>query len=190
MLVVEDVHWASEPLVELLEHLVDTLADTAVLIVCTSRPELFETRRSWGGGLHDATSIRLSALPDDESVELVEALLGSDGVPRELVRRVVARAEGNPFHVEEILQMLIDRGAIAREKGCSPAQLALAWVLARGSDVVPIPGTKRRTYLDENLGALAVRLAPEDLRRIDEVAPPGVAAGARYPEFAMAVIDR
>jgi class 3 adenylate cyclase/tetratricopeptide (TPR) repeat protein len=133
VLVVEDVHWASEPLVELLEHLVDTLADTAVLMVCTSRPEFFETRRSWGGGLHDATSIRLSALPDDESAELVEALLGSDGVPRELVQRVVARAEGNPFHVEEILQMLIDRGAIAPEKG--------GWSVRTAVDAIDLPDT-------------------------------------------------
>jgi aryl-alcohol dehydrogenase-like predicted oxidoreductase len=80
--------------------------------------------------------------------------------------------------------------SLAREKGCTPAQLALAWVLARGEDIVPIPGTKRRKYLDENLGALDVRLGADDLRRIDEVAPPGVAAGARYPEFAMAVIGR
>jgi aryl-alcohol dehydrogenase-like predicted oxidoreductase len=103
-------------------------------------------------------------------------------------RRMSPRFQGDNFRKN---LDLVDRvAAIAREKGCSPAQLALAWVLSRGNDVVPIPGTKRRTYLDENLGALALRLSADDLRRIDEVAPPGVAAGARYPEFAMAVIDR
>jgi len=72
--------------------------------------------------------------------------------------------------------------AIAREKGATPSQLALAWVLAQGSDVVPIPGTKRAAFLDENLGALAVRLSPDDLGRIDEAMPPGAAKGGRYPD--------
>jgi class 3 adenylate cyclase len=117
VLVVEDVHWASEPLLELLEHVTEHLADTAVLTICTARHEFLEVRPAWGSGLRDSTSIRLSSLPDDESVRLVDALLGADGLPRELTERIVHRAEGNPFHVEEILQMLIDRGAIAREDG-------------------------------------------------------------------------
>jgi len=69
------------------------------------------------------------------------------------------------------------------------AQLALAWVLSRGDDVVPIPGTKRRKYLEENLAALDVELSKDDLRRIDEVAPDGAAAGPRYPEFMMAFVN-
>jgi len=68
---------------------------------------------------------------------------------------------------------------MAREKGCTPAQLVLAWVLAQGEDIVPIPGTKRRRYLEENLGALDVVLTAEDLARIEEIAPRGVAAGSR-----------
>jgi aryl-alcohol dehydrogenase-like predicted oxidoreductase len=79
---------------------------------------------------------------------------------------------------------------IAAEKRCTPSQLALAWVLAQGGDIVPLFGTKRRKYLEENLGALAVRLTPEDLRRIDEVAPKGAAAGARYPAAMMGFIAR
>jgi aryl-alcohol dehydrogenase-like predicted oxidoreductase len=79
--------------------------------------------------------------------------------------------------------------AVARSKGCSPAQLALAWVLARGPDVVPVFGTKRRSYLDENLKALAVDLSAEDLAEIDRIAPKGVAAGTRYPEILMHVLD-
>ena len=74
---------------------------------------------------------------------------------------------------------------LAREKGCKPSQLALAWVLAQGEDVVPIPGTKRRTYLEENAGALQVTLSAEDLFRIDAIAPQGVAAGTRYAEAHM-----
>jgi aryl-alcohol dehydrogenase-like predicted oxidoreductase len=70
----------------------------------------------------------------------------------------------------------------AREKGATPAQLALAWLLARGQDVVPIPGTKRVDRLEDNAGALHVRLDAADLRRLDEVMPPGAGAGTRYPE--------
>jgi aryl-alcohol dehydrogenase-like predicted oxidoreductase len=80
--------------------------------------------------------------------------------------------------------------AIAADKGCTPAQLALAWVLAQGKDIVPIPGTKRRKYLEDNLGALTVTLDQADLRRIDDVLPPGKAMGMRYPEASMAAIDR
>ena len=75
--------------------------------------------------------------------------------------------------------------AIAREKQCTAAQLALAWVLAQGTDIVPIPGTKHRRYLEENAGALDVRLTPEDLRRLDQAFPRGATAGLRYPERAM-----
>jgi aryl-alcohol dehydrogenase-like predicted oxidoreductase len=78
---------------------------------------------------------------------------------------------------------------IAREKGCTPAQLALAWVLAQGEDIVPIPGTKRTKYLEENFGALDVMLTPEDLRRLEQVFPQGAAAGPRYPEQMMALLD-
>ncbi len=74
---------------------------------------------------------------------------------------------------------------IAREKRCTPAQLALAWLLAQGDDIVPIPGTKRKKYLEENAQAVNVRLNAQDLARIAEAAPPGAAAGERYPEAAM-----
>jgi class 3 adenylate cyclase len=117
VLAVEDVHWASEPMLELLEKLTDALADTAVLTICTARPEFFDTRGTWGGGVRDAASIRLSPLPEAESTQLVEALVGVGGLPRDLTGRIVGRAEGNPFYVEEILQMLIDREVIERENG-------------------------------------------------------------------------
>jgi aryl-alcohol dehydrogenase-like predicted oxidoreductase len=79
---------------------------------------------------------------------------------------------------------------IAREKNCTAAQLALAWVLAQGDDIAPIPGTKRRKYLEQNLEAINIKLTQEDLVRIDKVAPKGVAAGMRYAERAMAALDR
>ena len=78
--------------------------------------------------------------------------------------------------------------ALAREKGCTPGQLALAWVLAQGEDVVPIPGTKRRAYLEENLGAAGVHLGAEDLARIDAEVP--AAAGDRYDPTGMATVNR
>jgi aryl-alcohol dehydrogenase-like predicted oxidoreductase len=79
---------------------------------------------------------------------------------------------------------------MAKEKGATPAQLALAWVLAQGDDIVPIPGTKQRKYLEENVGALKIKLTREDLARIDEVAPKDVAAGMRYPEYSMGSVNR
>lgn len=74
---------------------------------------------------------------------------------------------------------------IAADKKCKPAQLALAWVLVQGKDIVPIPGTKHRPYLEENVLALKLALTPSDLKRLNEAAPPGVASGARYDEAAM-----
>ncbi len=79
---------------------------------------------------------------------------------------------------------------IAREKRCTPAQLTLAWVLAQGNNIVPIPGTKRRKYLQENIGALAVGLTSNDLTRINEVAPKDAFAGSRYPEAMMRLLGR
>lgn len=95
-------------------------------------------------------------------------------------RRISPRFQGENFDKNLKLVERIER--IAAEKSCTPAQLALAWVLAQGQDVVPIPGTKRRTNLEQNLKALDVQLSRDDLRRMDEVAPRGAAAGARYPD--------
>jgi len=78
---------------------------------------------------------------------------------------------------------------IAREKGCKPSQLALAWVLAQGDDVVPIPGTKRRKYLEENAVAAEIELTIDDLRSLNEVFPTGAAAGQRYPDNMMALVN-
>ena len=84
----------------------------------------------------------------------------------------------------ELNQTIAERvRAVAATKGVTPAQLALAWVLAQGSHVVPIPGTKHRAYLEENLGALRVTLDAEDLERIDRALPPGSASGDRYPDM-------
>ena len=80
--------------------------------------------------------------------------------------------------------------AMAAEKGCTTAQLALAWVLAQGDDVVPIPGTRHSRYLDDNIGALDVKLSAAELQRLDEILPPGAAAGDRYHAQGMASVNR
>jgi aryl-alcohol dehydrogenase-like predicted oxidoreductase len=102
-------------------------------------------------------------------------------------RRGHPRFEGENFArnlavVEQVRQL-------AADKGVTPSQLAIAWVLAQGDDVVPIPGTKRRSYLEDNAGAVDVRLTPEDLAAIEEVAPRGVVAGDRYRPAQMANVD-
>ena len=79
---------------------------------------------------------------------------------------------------------------MAEAKGCTTAQLALAWVLAQGEDIVPIPGTKHRRYLDDNIGSLEVQLTAEDLERLDAILPPGAAAGDRYHASGMLTVNR
>ena len=96
-------------------------------------------------------------------------------------RRNAPRFQGENF--QKNLDLVTRIEEIAAEKKCTPAQLALAWVMAQGEHIVPIPGTKRRKYLEENVGALQVELTEEDLRRIDEVAPKGAAAGERYADM-------
>jgi len=103
-------------------------------------------------------------------------------------RRHAPRFQGENF--EKNLELVRRIEEIAREKGCTPAQLALSWTLARGEDIVPIPGTKRRQYLEENIAAINIELSEDDLRRIDEIAPQGVAAGTRYPEALMGMVNR
>lgn len=98
------------------------------------------------------------------------------------------RFQGENLDRNRALARLVEE--IAKEKRCSAPQLALAWLLAKGEDIVPIPGTKRRERLEENAGALDVTLTPEELARIDAAFPPGIAAGARYPDPAMKAVNR
>ena len=103
-------------------------------------------------------------------------------------RRNSPRFQGENFRKN--LALVDEINAIARDKRCAPSQLALAWVLAQGDDIVPIPGTKHRKYLEENVGALKVRLTDDDLDRIDRVLPVGAAAGERYVPQGMRAINR
>ncbi len=111
-----------------------------------------------------------------------------DDLPEDDYRRHSPRFEGENFRKN--LDLVARLEELARAKGCMPAQLALAWLLAQGDDLVPIPGTKQRKYLEENVGALDVELSPDDLARLEEVAPKGAAAGARYPPAMMNLLGR
>ncbi|HZX93082.1 MAG TPA: aldo/keto reductase [Myxococcales bacterium] len=111
-----------------------------------------------------------------------------EDLPQDDFRRNHPRFQGENFHRNLELVKRVEE--IAREKKVTASQLALAWVLSRGSDVVPIPGTKQRKYLEENAAAARVQLSPEDLRRIEEVAPRGAASGERYPAAAMRALNR
>jgi aryl-alcohol dehydrogenase-like predicted oxidoreductase len=111
----------------------------------------------------------------------------SEDLPQDDYRRQTPRFQGENF--DKNLALLDCIEAFAREKRCTPAQLALAWVLAQGEDIVPIPGTKRRKYFDENLGALEISLSAAEIARIGEALPAGVAAGTRYVEQHMKALN-
>lgn len=109
-------------------------------------------------------------------------------LPEDDYRRFSPRFQGDNF--AKNLQVVHRIREMAQEKDCPPSQLALAWLLAQGDEIVPIPGTKRRKYLEENIGALQVEMTQEDLARIEEITPQGVAAGLRYPEAGMKSVNR
>jgi class 3 adenylate cyclase/tetratricopeptide (TPR) repeat protein len=159
LLAIEDVHWASPPLLDLLDRLAETLADTAVLIVCTSRLELHEARPGWGAGKQNATVLTLAPLSPADATELVNALLGRSGPLGSFGRRVLERSEGNPFFVEEMLAMLIEGGVLVRADG--------GWHADDDVAEVPLP--------DSVHGVIAARLdllepeAREALRRASVV---------------------
>jgi aryl-alcohol dehydrogenase-like predicted oxidoreductase len=115
---------------------------------------------------------------------LTGAITSPDDFAEDDWRRTHPRFTGEAFTAN--LRLVDAVRAMAEEKGVTPGQLALAWVLAQGEDVVPIPGTKRRSYLEENVGAVGVQLTADDLARLAEIAPPGVAEGGRYADASYA----
>jgi aryl-alcohol dehydrogenase-like predicted oxidoreductase len=110
-----------------------------------------------------------------------------DDLAEDDFRRLSPRFQGENFQRNLDLVRRVEE--IAAKKKCTPSQLALAWLLAQGDDLVPIPGTRRRSHLDENIAALDIQLTEEELRAIDEVAPQGAFKGARYPEPAMRALN-
>ena len=111
-----------------------------------------------------------------------------EGLPSTDFRRGVPR-----FREENLgrnLELVGRLERVAEQKGCTPAQLALAWLLSRGEDVIPIPGTKRRRYLEENVGAVELSLSPEEIAEVEAAVPRGSAAGGRYSAESLALVDR
>jgi aryl-alcohol dehydrogenase-like predicted oxidoreductase len=141
------------------------------------------------GQRNDGESIATIQRAIDEGIDFIDtADMYGPFTNEELVGQAL-KGRRNQVVLAKNIELVRHIQVLARSKGCSPAQLALAWVLSRGLDIVPIFGTKRRSYLHENLESLQVELSAEDLAEIDRIAPKGVAAGTRYPEILMHVLD-
>jgi class 3 adenylate cyclase/tetratricopeptide (TPR) repeat protein len=117
ILVIDDMQWADEALLDLLEYLTDRITHAPILFICPARPDFFERRRDWGGGRRNFTTIVLEALTSDETSELITGLLDSRDLPEVFYYSIQRRAEGNPFFVEEIVRMLIDQGVLVKQNG-------------------------------------------------------------------------
>ncbi len=161
-------------------HPITALQNEYSLWTRDPEPEILPTCRELGVGLVPYSPLGRGFLTG--RIKRTDELAADD------FRRQAPRFEGE--NLRKNLELVKRIEELAAKKHCTPAQLALAWVLAQGPDIVPIPGTKRRKYLEENLGALSVRLSPADLQQIAAIAPRGVAAGARYSDAAMKMINR
>ncbi len=138
LVVVEDIHWADSTMLDMLEDIAEHVAGPA-LVLCTARADLLRTRPGWGGGKLNFSSISLSPLTHDEGAQLVEHLLDVEELPTELKERILARADGNPFFLEEILRRLIDEGLVTRDSG--------RWRAGEGIADVEIPDTVQGVIL-------------------------------------------
>ena len=161
---VEDVHWASSALLDLLEQLAEQLADTRVLLLCTARLELLEVRPTWGAGKQNATSLSLTPLSAEDAAHLMSSLLGEARVPGD-VRERLASAEGNPFYLEEMLHMLIEQGALEPQNG--------GWVSTDRLAGVSIP--------DSVHGVIAARIDLLDTRSRDALRRCSVVGRSFWP---------
>ncbi len=119
---------------------------------------------------------------------LTAKLRSAENLPKDDLRKFTPRLQ--PGNIEKNLELLAELESIAAGKGCTPGQLALAWILAQGEDIIPIPGTRRRRHLEENVAAAEIALSPEELDRIGRAFPPGAAAGTRNPEKLTRLVDR
>ena len=168
VLVFEDIHWAEEPLLELIEHLADWVRGAPLLILCFARPELLDVRPGWGGGRVRATAIELEPLAEAESEELVDALLeGSVGPLDESVRRTVLdKTEGNPLFVEETVRMLAERGGSGAEQIPDTVQALIA---ARIDRIAPEARTvlQRASVIGRTFWASAIAHLSADIEDVD-----------------------
>ncbi|MDR7507373.1 MAG: AAA family ATPase [Armatimonadota bacterium] len=133
VLVVEDIQWAERSLLEFLERMAAHSADVALMVICLARPELRDRYPTWGLGVRDHTTVSLSPLTADEAARLIEAALGQPALPPEVQQAVLARAEGNPFFLGEILLMLVDEGRLVEDGS--------RWRWASSSPDIRIPDT-------------------------------------------------
>jgi len=142
---VDDIHWAEPAFLDLLEHVLDTSRDAPILLLATARHDLLETKPQWGDR-QDSTRLVLRPLTDTASAQVVANLLGSTGLPTDVVRRIVAAAGGNPLYVEQMLSMLIDSGALRQEGG--------EWVRSDSYGEITVPPTIK-ALLEARLDNLA-----------------------------------
>ena len=126
VLIFEDIHWAEEPLLELIEHLATWVREAPLLIVCIARPELLDLRPAWGGGRLRATAIELEALQRDESEQLVDALLDGTELSEQARQALLDKTEGNPLFVEETVRMLDEEGIDSVERIPDTVQALIA----------------------------------------------------------------
>jgi class 3 adenylate cyclase/tetratricopeptide (TPR) repeat protein len=132
VLVVEDLHWADRALLEFIDHLTEWATDVPLLLICTARPELFESSPGWGGGKRNAVTISLSPLSAEETTRLIAALLEQAVLPVETQSGLLERAGGNPLYTEEFVRMLVDRGFLQRR--------GRVWEVVADGDI-PVPET-------------------------------------------------
>ena len=171
VLLIEDIHWASPTLLDLIEHVVDLARDVPLLLLCTARPELLADRPGWGGGKFNATTLLLEPLPIDAASLLIDGLPGGAALPAPLRQRILDAAEGNPLFVEEMLGMLIDEGRLVFQ--------GETWQAHGELDLVVVPPTVH--------ALLASRLErlPADERTVAEV---GSVVGRSFEQAAVADI--
>jgi DNA-binding SARP family transcriptional activator len=145
ILSIEDIHWAEPTLLDLIEGLADWLRGSPLLILCTTRPAIFERRPGWGGGRSNTTMIGLQPLSSEETAQLIENLVQHPGLDAQAKARIMGSAEGNPLFVEQLLSMLIDEGLLTRSEG--------SWTLAADLPGIALP-TSLQTLLTARLDAL------------------------------------
>jgi class 3 adenylate cyclase/tetratricopeptide (TPR) repeat protein len=159
VVVFDDIHWAEPAFLDLVEHVADWTRDAPILLLCLARPELLDLRPGWSGGKLNATSILLEPLGADQCAELMDNLLGAEGLPATARGRILEAAEGNPLFVEEMLAMLVDDGLLRREDG--------RWLASEEVERVAVPPTiqlllaARLDRLDSEERAVAERASVE-----------------------------
>lgn len=162
IIVVDDLQWADEALLDLLEYLTDRITSVPILFLCPARPDFFERRKDWGGGQRNFTTIELEALSSEESSELVDELLNTRELPEGLRHIILTRSEGNPFFVEEMIRMFIDQGLLIRAE--EEEEGTIHWKVNQYNELL-----QRELLQDEQDNTLPVNIpAPFPLQRLPD----------------------